>query len=130
MDAIEAFRRQAERDRALVLQLRAATERLAQAEAARTEAIASAHRLALSIREIAAATGLSPSRVHQIVAAANEGARSAQAPPVAALVLEAAQLLPPDGGAGVARMRAGLIPQPLRLLPLPTTRPNTAVIFL
>jgi recombination protein RecA len=248
MDAIEAFRQQAERDRALVLHLRAATERLAQAEAARTEAIASAHRLGLSIREIAAATGLSPSRVHQIVAAANEGASSAQEPQVdeggethmnqvryeampvviptgsatldralgvggvprgriieifgppasgkttlalhivaeaqrlgqavayidgthtldlayvracgvdpdhmpidrpattkealarvvrhtednavAALVLDAVQLLPPDDGEEVARMRAGLIAQALRLLTIAITRTNTAVIFL
>jgi protein RecA len=49
---------------------------------------------------------------------------------VAALVLDAVQLLPPDDGAEVARTRAGLIAQALRLLTIAITRTNTAVIVL
>ena len=49
---------------------------------------------------------------------------------VAALVLDAVQLLPPDDGAEVARMRAPLIARALRLLTIAITRTNTSVIFL
>jgi recombination protein RecA len=80
VDTIEAFRRQAEHDRHLLLRLRAATERLAAADAGRTAAIVAAQQHGLSLREIAAATGLSSSCVHQIVTAAQQSNVVTRAP--------------------------------------------------
>src|SRR5208337_5194291 len=53
------------REQWLAARLRLATERLEGAQRERIWAIVEAHQSGLSIRQIASATGLSPSRVHQ-----------------------------------------------------------------
>ena len=55
------------REQQLVARLRLATTRLADADRERIWAIVAAHEAGLSIRKIAAATGLSSSRVHQLL---------------------------------------------------------------
>lgn len=51
----------------LIARLRLATTRLADADRERVWAIVAAHEAGLSIRKITAATGLSSSRVHQLL---------------------------------------------------------------
>jgi DNA-binding NtrC family response regulator len=55
------------REQPLQARLRTATTRLAEAECERLSAIIAAHDVGLSIRQIAAATGLSRSRIHQLL---------------------------------------------------------------
>ena len=59
------------RERRVLLRVSRAAWRLEQAERERTWALASARAEGVSIRALAAAAGLSSSRVHQIVAAAD-----------------------------------------------------------
>src|SRR5258708_26044599 len=59
------------RQRRVLLRVSRAAWRLEQAERERSWALASARAEGISIRTLAAAAGLSPSRVHQIVAAAD-----------------------------------------------------------
>ena len=59
------------RERRVLLRVSRAAWRLEQAERERSWALASARAEGVSIRALAAAAGLSPSRVHQIVAAAD-----------------------------------------------------------
>jgi hypothetical protein len=59
------------RERRVLLRVSRAAWRLGQAERERSWALASAHAEGVSIRTLAAAAGLSSSRVHQIVAAAD-----------------------------------------------------------
>ena len=54
-------------ERKLKNRLQLATTRLAEAERERIWAIVAAHNAGLSIRKIAAATGLSRSRIHQLL---------------------------------------------------------------
>src|SRR5262249_35081522 len=61
------FRERIQREQRLAARLRLATERLEEAQRERTWAVVEAHRSGLSIRQIAAATGLSSSRVHQLL---------------------------------------------------------------
>jgi DNA-directed RNA polymerase specialized sigma24 family protein len=73
MEAPEEVRRRVRREKQLATRLQLATTRLETAQQERIWAIAAAYEAGLSIRKIAAATGLSPSRVHQLLS--NEEAR-------------------------------------------------------
>ena len=66
-ERIEAARR----EQRVLTRVGRAAWRLEQAERERTWALASARAEGISIRKLAAAAGLSPSRVHQLVAAAD-----------------------------------------------------------
>src|SRR5215210_1904507 len=70
MDEHEALRQRVRREQQLIERLRLAAFRLDAAQEERTWAIVSAHQQGLPIRRIAAATGLSATRVHQLLAAA------------------------------------------------------------
>jgi hypothetical protein len=67
METREAFRQRVRYEQQLAARLRLATTRLAEAEQERIWAIVAAHQAGLSIRQIAAATGLSRSRIHQLL---------------------------------------------------------------
>jgi hypothetical protein len=67
METPDEFREQVRREEQLTNRLRLATERLEEAQQERVWAVVEAHQSGLSIRQIAAATGLSPSRVHQLL---------------------------------------------------------------
>jgi len=69
METAEALSKRVRREQELWARLRLAAVHLADAEIERTWAIVSAHRDGLSIRQIAGATELSSSRVHQILKA-------------------------------------------------------------
>jgi AraC-like DNA-binding protein len=56
-----------QREQRLAARLRLATDRLEEAQQERIWAVAEAHQSGLSIRQIAAATTLSSSRVHQLL---------------------------------------------------------------
>jgi hypothetical protein len=73
METLEDVRRRVRREKQLATRLQLATTRLETAQQERIWAIAAAYEAGLSIRKIAAATGLSPSRVHQLLS--NEEAR-------------------------------------------------------
>ncbi len=70
MDEQEAWRQRVRREQGLSARLRTAAFRLEAAQEERIWAIVSAHQQGLPIRRIAAATGLSATRVHQLLAAA------------------------------------------------------------
>ena len=67
METNDAFRERIRREQQLADRLRLATERLEEAQRERIWAVVEAHQSGLSIRQIAAATGLSSSRVHQLL---------------------------------------------------------------
>jgi transcriptional regulator with XRE-family HTH domain len=67
METRAAFRQHVRYEHQLAARLRLATTRLAEAEQERIWAIVAAHQAGLSIRQIAAATGLSRSRIHQLL---------------------------------------------------------------
>jgi IclR helix-turn-helix domain len=67
METRAAFRNRVRYEQQLAARLRLATTRLAEAEQERSWAIVAAHQAGLSIRQIAAATGLSRSRIHQLL---------------------------------------------------------------
>src|SRR6478735_903829 len=67
MKTNDEFREQVRREGQLTDRLRLATERLEEAQQERVWAVVEAHQAGLSIRPIAAATGLSRSRVHQLL---------------------------------------------------------------
>ena len=67
METREALRQRVRREQHLKARLRLATTRLVEAEQERIWAIVAAHHAGLSIRQIAAATGLSRSRIHQLL---------------------------------------------------------------
>ena len=67
MEDNERFRERIQRQQRLVARLRLATERLQDAQRERIWAVVEAHQSGLSIRQIAAATRLSSSRVHQLL---------------------------------------------------------------
>jgi AraC-like DNA-binding protein len=67
METNDEFRERIQREQRLAARLRLATDRLEEAQRERIWAVVEAHESGLSIREIAAATGLSSSRVHQLL---------------------------------------------------------------
>jgi AraC-like DNA-binding protein len=67
METNDEFRERIRREGQIAARLRLATDRLEEAQQERIWAVVEAHQLGLSIRQIAAATGLSPSRVHQLL---------------------------------------------------------------
>ena len=67
METRETFQHRVRYEQQLAARLRLATTRLAEAEQERIWAIVAAHHVGLSIRQIAAATGLSRSRIHQLL---------------------------------------------------------------
>ena len=67
METPEEVRRRVRREKQLAIRLQLATTWLETAQQERIWAIAAAYEAGLSIRKIAAATGLSPSRVHQLL---------------------------------------------------------------
>ena len=70
MDEHEAWRQRVRREQQLIDRLRLAAFRLEAAQQERTWAIVAAHQQGLPIRRIAAAAGLSATRVHQLLATA------------------------------------------------------------
>jgi hypothetical protein len=69
METNDEFRERIRREGQIAARLRLATDRLEEAQQERIWAVVDAHQTGLSIRQIAAATGLSPSRVHQLLGA-------------------------------------------------------------
>lgn len=67
METNDRFGERIRREQRLTARLRLATDRLEEAQRERIWAVVEAHRSGLSIRQIAAATGLSSSRVHQLL---------------------------------------------------------------
>jgi hypothetical protein len=67
MEAHDEFKERIRREGRLAARLRLVTERLEDAQRERVWAIVEAHQAGLSVRQIAAATGLSSSRVHQLL---------------------------------------------------------------
>jgi AraC-like DNA-binding protein len=67
METNDEFRERIRREQRLAARLCLATERLEEAQRERIWAVVEAHESGLSIRQIAATTGLSSSRVHQLL---------------------------------------------------------------
>src|SRR3954468_21658570 len=67
METNAEFQERIRLERQVAARLRLATERLDEAQRERIWAIVEAHQSGLSVRQIAAATGLSSSRVHQLL---------------------------------------------------------------
>src|SRR3954451_14334149 len=67
METHDEFDERIRREQQIAARLRLATERLEEAQRERIWAIVEAHQAGLSVRQIAAATGLSSSRVHQLL---------------------------------------------------------------
>jgi hypothetical protein len=67
METHDQFEERIRREQQVAARLRLATERLDEAQSERIWAIVEAHQSGLSVRQIAAATGLSSSRVHQLL---------------------------------------------------------------
>jgi len=63
----DEFRERIRREQRLAARLRLATERLEAAQRERIWTVVESHQSGLSIRQIAATTGLSSSRVHQVL---------------------------------------------------------------
>lgn len=80
METNDDFRARIQREQQLAARLRLATERLEEAQRERIWAVVEAHPSGLSIRQIAAVTGLSSSRVHQLLS--SEEAREILGPPM------------------------------------------------
>src|SRR3954466_1632334 len=67
MQTHDEFEERIRREQQIAARLRLATERLEEAQRERIWAIVEAHQSGVSVRQIAAATGLSSSRVHQLL---------------------------------------------------------------
>jgi hypothetical protein len=67
METHDEFEERIRREQQVAARLRLATERLEEAQRERIWAIVETHQSGLSVRQIAAATGLSSSRVHQLL---------------------------------------------------------------
>src|SRR3954451_17415642 len=67
MENHDEFQERIRREQQVAARLRLATDRLDEAQRERVWAIVEAHQSGLSVRQIAAATGLSSSRVHQLL---------------------------------------------------------------
>src|SRR5262249_28157848 len=67
METPEAWQQRVRREQQMIARLRLAVTRLADAERERIWAIVAAKEAGLSIRQIARATGVSPTRIHQLL---------------------------------------------------------------
>src|SRR5919112_6012239 len=67
MGTLDELKERIRRERQVADRLRLATERLDDAQRERIWAIVEAHQAGLSVRQIATSTGLSSSRVHQLL---------------------------------------------------------------
>src|SRR3954468_13912756 len=67
METHDEFQERIRREQQIAARLRLATQRLEDAQRERVWAIVEAHQEGLSVRQIATATGLSSSRVHQLL---------------------------------------------------------------
>ena len=67
METNEEFHERIRREQRFAARLHLATGRLEEAQRERVWAIVEAHQAGLSVRQVAAATGLSSSRVHQLL---------------------------------------------------------------
>src|SRR3954454_2698853 len=67
METHDEFQERIRREQQIAARLRLATQRLDDAQRERVWAIVEAHQLGLSVRQVATATGLSSSRVHQLL---------------------------------------------------------------
>ena len=67
METDYEFQERIRHEQQMAARLRLATERLEEAQRKRVWAIVEAHQSGLSVRQIATATGLSSSRVHQLL---------------------------------------------------------------
>src|SRR3954463_4184718 len=67
METRDELKERVHREQRIAARLRLATERLEEAQRERVWAIVEAHQAGLSVRQIAAATSLSSSRVHQLL---------------------------------------------------------------
>jgi hypothetical protein len=67
METQDEFQERIRREQQFAARLRLATERLEEAQQERIWTMVDAHQSGLSVRQIAAATGLSSSRVHQLL---------------------------------------------------------------
>src|SRR4051795_8833944 len=67
METTDEFRERIRREGQIAARLRLATDRLEEAQQERIWAVVEAHESGLSIRQVAAATGFSSSRVHQLL---------------------------------------------------------------
>src|SRR6516164_6075378 len=67
METHDEFQERMRREQQITARLRLATQRLDDAQRERVWAIVEAHKSGLSVRQIAIATGLSSSRVHQLL---------------------------------------------------------------
>jgi transposase len=67
METHDEFQERIRREQQIAARLRLATQRLDDAQRERVWAIVEAHQSGLSVRQIATATGLSSSRVHQLL---------------------------------------------------------------
>lgn len=97
---IEESRQRVQLERQLIARLKTANIRFTDAQVERTWAIVSAHQAGLSIRKIAAATGLSSSRIHQLL----------NAPEAKEIPVWLSQLRQSSGGSG--RKKKARQPEP------------------
>jgi transposase len=97
---IEESRQRVQLERQLIARLKTANIRFTDAQVERTWAIVSAHQAGLSIRKIAAATGLSSSRIHQLL----------NAPEAKEIPVWLSQLRQSSGGSG--RKKKAQQPEP------------------
>ena len=97
----EDLRQRVQLERQLIARLRTANRRFSDAQSERIWAIASAHQAGLSIRKIASATGLSSSRIHQLL----------KAPEAQEIPVWLSQLRPSNAGSGGKETAEGPEPQ-------------------
>ena len=86
METNEEFRARVRRGGQIAARLRLARGRLEEAQQERIWGVVEAHQSGLSIRQIAAATGLSPSRVHQLLGSEEARGRDDRPPSVPRVV--------------------------------------------
>jgi DNA-binding transcriptional MerR regulator len=97
----EDLRQRVQLEQQLIARLRTATLRFSDAQTERIWAIASAHQAGLSIRKIAGATGLSSSRIHQLL----------NAPEAQEIPSWLSQLRPSNPGSGGKEAAEGAEPE-------------------
>ena len=97
----EDLRQSVQLEQQLIARLRTATLRFDDAQTERVWAIVSGHQAGLSIRKIAGATGLSSSRIHQLL----------NAPEAQEIPVWLSQLRPSNAGAGGTETAEGSEPE-------------------